>query len=138
MKKLIIGISLGIIICITYVFLNRKVTKEHLIKEFNLNKEVFNIVKDYCLSREQELFLSKESYDNLVEDECVNDFSKMFNSLGYKCIEKNGITVTFHHQSNKGEDMCIIYSPLIGTQYGMYSEGLGDDWYYYWIGYDMK
>jgi len=127
------------IICILclHLFVKNKVKKEHIIKEFNSNKETFTKAKDYCFNKQQDLFLTSKSYSNLVDSHQMNNFDRIFKELGYEVIECSKTTVTFYHRTSKGEDMCIIYSVLDDTEYGMYSESLGDNWYYFWIGYDI-
>jgi len=120
-----------------HLFERNQVTKEHIIEEFNLNKETFVIAKKYILNKQQDIFLTSKSYNNLVDSDQINNFNSIFKELSYEAIESSKTTVTFYHRTNKGEDMCIIYSLLDNTQYGMYSEDLGDNWYYYWIGYDI-
>lgn len=129
---------------ILYNILNPKLTKENVVNEFVKNKQHFEVVKNYLLTKDGDYYINIKSYNEDIKDENIKESTGyLVNKVGYKRIynfipENNQNTkyVVFLRGGNDRDEFGIIYTEQKRDDYGMTMDLIGDGWYFHWMGYN--
>lgn len=145
-KRYILMLCLFLIVfaIILYNILNPKLTKENVVDEFVKNKQHFEVVKNYLLTKDGDYYINIKSYNEDIKDENIKEsIGYLVNKTGYKRIynfipENNQNTkyVVFLRGANNSDEFGIIYTDQKRDNYGMTMDLIGDGWYFHWMGYN--
>ena len=145
-KRYILMMCLFLIVfaIILYNILNPKLTKENVVNEFVKNKQHFEVVKNYLLTKDGDYYINIKSYNEDIKDENIKESTGyLVNKVGYKRIynfipENNQNTkyVVFLRGGNDRDEFGIIYTEQKRDDYGMTMDLIGDGWYFHWMGYN--
>lgn len=119
------------------LILSPMLTKKRIVDDFKNNKQYFNTVKDYLLTKEIGYNINKNNKEDIDDKDVKEAADYLMNKLGYEKMHNYSLVVsdfkllyvTFYLEEHNGLQLGMIYTSEPDKS-GLITDFVEDDWYY--------